>query len=87
METCSLSDVLGGSGAILPALGEYHVLALDEKHPVAVSTLGDCELPDLLAAKNPKGLCVIGKTETENIGIEKIIQNTLAAPTIRYLLL
>ena len=32
-------------------------------------------------------MCVVGKTETENIGIEKIIQNTLAAPSIRYLLL
>ena len=32
-------------------------------------------------------MCVVGKTETENIGIEKIIRNTLAAPTVRYLLL
>ena len=87
METCSLAEVLGGTGDVLPALGEYHILALDEMHPVAVSTLGDCELPDILAARKPKGMCVVGKTETENIGIEKIIQNTLAAPTIRYLLL
>ena len=87
METCSLAEVLGGTGDVLPALGEYHILALDEMHPVAVSTLGDCELPDILAAKKPAGMCVVGKTETENIGIEKIIQNTLAAPTIRYLLL
>ena len=82
-----MAEVLGGTGDLLPALGEYHILALDEQHPVAVSTLGDCELPDILAAKQPKGMCVVGKTETENIGIEKIIQNTLAAPTIRYLLL
>ena len=82
-----MAEVLGGTGDVLPALGEYHILALDEQHPVAVSTLGDCELPDILAAKQPKGMCVVGKTETENIGIEKIIQNTLAAPTIRYLLL
>ena len=87
METCSLADVLGGTGETLPALGEYHILALDDAHPVAVSTLGDCDLPDILAAKKPNGMCVVGKTETENIGIEKIIQNTLAAPSIRYLLL
>ena len=87
METCSLADVLGGTGDVLPALGEYHILALDDKHPVAVSTLGNCELPDILAARKPGGMCVVGKTETENIGIEKIIQNTLAAPTVRYLLL
>ena len=87
METCSLAEVLGGTGDVLPALGEYHVLALDDAHPVAVSTLGDCDLPDILAAKKPAGMCMAGKTETENIGIEKIIQNTLAAPSIRYLLL
>ena len=87
METCSLAEVLGGTGDVLPALGEYHILALDEQNPVAVSTLGDCDLPDILAGKRPKGMCVVGKTETENIGIEKIIQNTLAAPTTRYLLL
>ena len=72
---------------MLPALGEYHVLALDAQHPVAVSTLGDCELPDRLAARKPVGLSIVGKTETENIGIEKIIQNTLATPTLRYLVL
>ena len=87
METCSLADVLGGTGDVLPALGEYHIIALDDEHPVAVSTLGNCDLPDILAVKKPKGMCVVGKTETENIGIEKIIQNTLAAPSIRYLLL
>lgn len=87
METCSLAEVLGGAGDVLPALGEYHVLGLDEQYPVAVSTLGSCELADILAVKRPKGMCVVGKTETENIGIEKIIRNTLAAPNVRYLLL
>ncbi len=87
METSSLADVLGGGEGALPALGEYHILALDARHPVAVSTLGDCELPDKLAARRPQGMCVVGKTETENIGIEKIIQNTLATPTLRYLIL
>lgn len=87
METCSLAEVLGGTGDVLPALGEYHILALDETHPVAVSTLGSCELSDVLASRKPKGMCIVGKTETENIGIEKIIRNTLAAPTVRYLLL
>ncbi|MBR4991132.1 MAG: hypothetical protein IKY96_08215 [Oscillospiraceae bacterium] len=87
METCSLADVLEGTGETLPTLGEYHILALDNAHPVAVSTLGDCNLPDILAARKPNGMCVVGKTETENIGIEKIIQNTLAVPSIRYLLL
>lgn len=72
---------------MLPAVGEYHILSLDREHPVAVSTLGDCELPDVLAKRNPKGLSIVGKTETENIGIEKIIQNTLATPSLKYLIL
>ena len=60
---------------------------MDEHNPVAVSTLGDCELADCLAARKPKGMGIVGKTETENIGVEKIIQNTLATPTLRYLVL
>ncbi len=87
METHSLSEVLENSEGVLPALGEYHAIKLDEHHPVAVSTLGDCDLADRLAAIKPDGMCVVGKTETENIGIEKIIQNTLATPSLRYLIL
>ena len=87
MEVCSLADVLGGEGGELPALGEYHIRSIAEECPVAVSTLGDCELPDLIMARQPKGLSIVGKTETENVGIEKIIQNTLAAPYLRYLIL
>ena len=87
METCSLASILDSEEGQLPALGEYQVLTLDENHPVACITLGNCELPELLAARKPKGLCIAGKLETENIGIEKIIQNTLSAPSIRYLLL
>ena len=87
METCSLADILGDTDGVLPAVGEYHILSLDSEHPVAVSTLGDCELPDVLAERKPKGLSIVGKTETENIGIEKIIQNTLATPSLKYLIL
>ncbi len=72
---------------LLPELGEYHVLGLDPAHPVAVSTLADAELADKIAALKPGGLGVVGKTETENIGIEKIIKNLLAVPSIRYLIL
>ena len=32
-------------------------------------------------------MCIIGKTETENIGIDKIIKNSIANPSIRFLLL
>ena len=55
--------------------------------PVGVSTLGDAELADRLAKNHPKELCIVGKTETENIGIDKVIKNTVTNPTIKYLLL
>lgn len=72
---------------LLPELGEYHVLGLDKARPVAVSTLADPELADQIAGLKPEGLSIIGKTETENIGIEKIIKNILAVPSIRCLIL
>ena len=44
-------------------------------------------MADKIAEMKPDGLSIVGKTETENIGIEKIIQNVLAATSIRYLIL
>lgn len=55
--------------------------------PVAVSTLASIELAEALANNRPKGLCIVGKTETENIGVEKVIKNVITNPTIRLLLL
>jgi tetrahydromethanopterin S-methyltransferase subunit A len=54
---------------------------------VAVSTLASPELAEALSQVKPLGLCIVGKTETENIGIDKIIKNTLSNPAIRFLLL
>jgi tetrahydromethanopterin S-methyltransferase subunit A len=71
----------------LPAAGEYHVLSLDDTSSVAVSTLSSSKLSEELAGLKPKGLCIVGKTETENIGVEKIIKNVLAVPSIKYLIL
>lgn len=53
--------------------------------PVAVTTLGSVELASQVAESPPGGLCIVGKVETENIGIEKIIKNILSNPSIRYL--
>mgnify|MGYP001562718195 CR=1 FL=1 len=71
----------------LPAIGEYHVLSLNSNYPVAISTLGNKELADKISELKPKGLSIVGKTETENIGVEKIIKNVLAVPSIKYLVL
>ena len=44
-------------------------------------------MADKIAQLKPRGLSIVGKTETENIGIEKIIKNVLAVPSIKYLIL
>lgn len=67
--------------------GEYKVLCRDGQCPVAISTLGTPELTDKLALVKPDGLCIVGKTETENIGIDKVIKNTITNPAIRFLML
>ncbi len=68
-----------------PVEGEYTVL--DKSAPVAVSTLASVKLEEKLVKAKPSGLCIIGKTETENIGIDKIIKNTISNSSISYLIL
>lgn len=72
---------------MLPAIGEYHLISLEHDYPVAISTLASIELADKISELKPKGLSLVGKTETENIGVEKIIKNVLAVPSIKYLIL
>jgi tetrahydromethanopterin S-methyltransferase subunit A len=63
--------------------GQYFVT--DPSAPVAVTTLGSVELAEQVSRSAPPGLCIVGKVETENIGIEKIIKNILSNPAIRFL--
>jgi len=67
-----------------PVVGEYFVL--DKTAPVAVSTLAAARLAEALAWRQPSGLAVVGKTETENIGIDKIVKNIISNRALRYLL-
>ncbi|MHB1687885.1 MAG: DUF4346 domain-containing protein [Ignavibacteriaceae bacterium] len=67
--------------------GEYYAFCGGDYCPVAVTTLGDTELVDRLAQNHPNELCIVGKTETENIGIDKVIKNTITNAAIKYLLL
>jgi tetrahydromethanopterin S-methyltransferase subunit A len=68
-----------------PVPGEYHDFCDGDACPIAVSTLASAELADTLAQGRPRELCIVGKTETENIGIDKLIKNTITNRTIRYL--
>jgi tetrahydromethanopterin S-methyltransferase subunit A len=65
--------------------GEYTVL--DKSAPVAVSVLASTPLEEKLAQLKPTGLCIIGKTETENIGIDKIVKNVITNPALKYLII
>lgn len=64
--------------------GTYFVV--DPDAPVAVTTLGSVPLAEEVSSSAPKGLCIVGKVETENIGIEKIIKNVISNSAIRFLI-
>jgi tetrahydromethanopterin S-methyltransferase subunit A len=68
-----------------PVIGEYFIL--DKAGTVAVSTLASTQLAEELVQREPSGLAITGKTETENIGIDKVIKNIVSSPTLRYLIL
>jgi len=67
-----------------PVVGEYFVVTPTAS--VAVSTLTNVDLAERLAHHKPTGLAVVGKTETENIGIDKIIKNMITNPALRHLI-
>ncbi len=67
-----------------PVVGEY--LVVDHDAPVAVSTLASTALAEELARLRPAGLAIAGKTETENIGLDKVIKNIITNPAIRFLI-
>lgn len=64
--------------------GEY--LIIDRYGSVAVSTLASTDLPQKLSQLRPQGLAIVGKTETENIGIDKVVKNLITHPFIHTLI-
>ena len=68
-----------------PLPGDYSVVRYGA--PVAVCALNSVSLVKVLAERKPEGLAVVGTMHTENLGIERVIKNTLANPHIRCLLL
>jgi tetrahydromethanopterin S-methyltransferase subunit A len=74
---CGYQVVQGEWPAVL---GEYFVL--DSTAPVAVTTLASVSLAEELANLKPEGLAIVGKLETENIGIDKVVKNVVSNPAI-----
>lgn len=68
-----------------PLPGDYHVARY--RAPVAICTLNSERLAAELALEAPEGLAIAGTMHTENLGIERVIQNVLANPHIRFLIL
>jgi tetrahydromethanopterin S-methyltransferase subunit A len=67
-----------------PLPGSYNVLRWQA--PVAVCTLTDESLAKSIAASAGPEVAIVGTIQTENLGIERLIQNTLANPNIRFLI-
>lgn len=73
------------TGVWPPVPGEYFASCNGQRCPVAVSTLASMEIAERLNKVRPRELCIVGKTETENIGVDKLIKNVITNPTIRFL--
>lgn len=65
--------------------GDYTVLRWGA--PVAVCTLGDADLAHALATEAPEGCGIVGTVATENLGIERLVRNTVANPHLRFVVL
>lgn len=68
-----------------PLPGNYHVL--DTAGTVAVCVLTSEQLSDAVAAARPDRVAIIGTLFTENLGIERLVVNTLANPNLTTLFL
>lgn len=68
-----------------PIPGEYRVI--DPEGAVAICTLGDKDLYDALSGSPPEAAAIVGMLATENLGIERLVRNVLACPSIRSLVL
>jgi tetrahydromethanopterin S-methyltransferase subunit A len=79
--TCGYQVVEGEWPAVL---GEY--FTLNKTAPVVVATLASVSLAQKLADLKPAGLALVGKLETENIGIDKVVKNVVSNPAIRFVI-
>ena len=67
-----------------PLPGDYTVLRYAA--PVAVCTLGDAGLAAAVAAGAGPEVAITGTLTTENLGIERLVRNTITNPHLRFVL-
>jgi tetrahydromethanopterin S-methyltransferase subunit A len=82
-----MSAIMSGQNACSwpPHAGDY--IVGNPAGSVAICTLSNRELPKELIAAAGTDLAIVGRCDTENIGIEKGILNLLANSHIRWLVL
>ncbi|HET8578065.1 MAG TPA: DUF4346 domain-containing protein [Methylomirabilota bacterium] len=68
-----------------PLPGSYTVLRYQA--PAAICALTDDQLSATLAERAGPEIAIVGNLQTENLGIERLVQNVLANPHIRSLIL
>jgi tetrahydromethanopterin S-methyltransferase subunit A len=68
-----------------PLPGSYQVLRY--RAPVAVCTLTDDALCASIVGARAEHIAIVGTLQTENLGIERLIENVLANPHIRFVVL
>lgn len=68
-----------------PLPGDYRVLRYNA--PVAICTLTDVDLTEVLAGAPGAEVAIVGTMQTENLGIERLISNVVTNPNIRFLVL
>jgi tetrahydromethanopterin S-methyltransferase subunit A len=78
------TEIVEERGGWPPLAGSYKVLRYHA--PVAVCTLTTEELIPAVAQIAATDIAIAGSLQTENIGIERLIQNILANPNIRFLI-
>jgi len=59
----------------------------NEKAAIAINTLSNTELPKRLIISLKDKIAMVGYCETENIGVEKVVKNTISNPNIRTLII
>jgi tetrahydromethanopterin S-methyltransferase subunit A len=65
--------------------GDYKVIRFTA--PVAVCTLHSKGLFRDVARAEPQGLSIVGSLQTENLGIERLVENVVSNPNLRFLVL
>jgi tetrahydromethanopterin S-methyltransferase subunit A len=83
LEVCPSAPVVERQGWP-PLQGDYRVLRYQA--PVAVCTLTDEALATAVVQESGPDIAVVGTMHTENLGIERLIQNVLANPHLRFVI-